>query len=132
MKQKIDLDLVSQLVSQEKRYSIRDTDIDGFLIRVYPSGKLGFYLDYYSPVGANRGKRVNHNLASSDLSMFQGDRALVAKMQAVAVTQFRKQAKTARGLVDAGLDPQEGVRERRSERKVESQERKQRLLDKQA
>jgi integrase len=124
MKQKIDLDLVSQLEAQDKRHFIRDSEIEGFLIRVYPTGKIAFYLDYYSPCGENKGKRVQYKIAGSDLAKFQGKTAMPKKMQQVAVTAFRNDAKEARGLVDAKQDPSQVGRDTRARHEEEKAQRK--------
>jgi integrase len=128
MKQKIDLDLVTQLEAQDKRVFIRDTDIDGFLIRVYPSGKLGFYMDYYSPCGENKGKRVQYKVAGSALARFQGKGAMAKPLQLTAMNTIRRDAKAARGLVDAGQDPSQSTR---LQREHEKQEREQSRINKQ-
>jgi integrase len=130
MKQKIDLDLVSRIEATDKRLHIRDSEIDGFLLRVYPTGALGFYMDYYSPCGDNQGKRVQFKVGGSDLIKFRGDRAMAKPLQQSAVTGFRKSAKAARGLVDAGQDPSQAKRDRRSQRELEAGMRKAEQADK--
>jgi integrase len=130
MKQRIDLKLVSTIEASDKRLHIRDDEIDGFLLRVYPTGKLGFYMDYYSPCGANQGKRVQLKVGGSDLIKFRGNRAMGKPLQQSAVTGFRKSAKAARGLVDAGQDPSQEKRDRRSQRELEAGMRKAGQADK--
>lgn len=125
MKQKIDLDLVAQLEAQEKRFFIRDTEIEGLVLRIYPSGKLAMYLDYYSPCGDNRGKRVQYKIAGFELTKFQGKSALPKKMQQLAITGFRGDAKAARGLVDAGQDPSQDRRDTRAQIELEKAQRQQ-------
>jgi integrase len=49
---------VKNLGPNKKRYSVRDTEIKGLLIRVEPTGKKTFYLDYYTPEGKRSSKKL--------------------------------------------------------------------------
>lgn len=49
---------IQKLRPGKKRYSVRDTEIKGLLIRVEPSGKKTFYLDYYTPEGKRTSKKI--------------------------------------------------------------------------
>jgi integrase len=49
---------IQKLKPAKKRYSVRDTEIKGLLIRVEPTGKKTFYLDYYTPEGKRTSKKI--------------------------------------------------------------------------
>ena len=46
MKTKLTNTLVKSLEPHKAVYSVRDTETKGFLLKVYPSGKMVYYLDY--------------------------------------------------------------------------------------
>jgi len=49
----ISASLINKLKPKEKEYDVRDTAIDGFLIRVHPSGRMSYVAQYA------RGRRIN-------------------------------------------------------------------------
>ncbi len=53
MKTKLTFNLINKLKPEAKEYEVRDTDIKGLALRVYPTGKMMYTLVY------SRGKRVN-------------------------------------------------------------------------
>ncbi len=42
MKAKINNTLVKKLVPQDKEYEVHDTDLKGFILRVFPSGTMRY------------------------------------------------------------------------------------------
>lgn len=53
MKAKINNTLVKKLVPEEKEYEIHDTDLKGFILRVFPSGTMRYVCQY------KRGGKIN-------------------------------------------------------------------------
>jgi len=49
---------IKNLKKTKKRYTIRDTETKGLLLRVESSGKKTFYLDYYTPEGKRSSKKL--------------------------------------------------------------------------
>ncbi len=45
--------LIKQLQPKEKAYDVRDGDLNGFIIRVNPTGSMSYVVQY------TRGKRIN-------------------------------------------------------------------------
>jgi len=58
MKTKLTNTLVKSLESHEAVYSVRDTEIKGFLLKVYPSGKKVYYLDYRTKDGQRKSFQI--------------------------------------------------------------------------
>lgn len=53
MKHKINNTLLKKLVPQEKEYEVHDTDLKGFILRVFPSGTMRYVCQY------KRGGKIN-------------------------------------------------------------------------
>ncbi|MFT4060195.1 MAG: integrase family protein [Legionella sp.] len=53
MKAKINNTLIKKLVPEDKEYEVHDTDLKGFLVRVFPSGTMRYVCQY------QRGKKIN-------------------------------------------------------------------------
>ncbi|WP_058535381.1 site-specific integrase [Legionella saoudiensis] len=53
MKAKINNTLIKKLVPAEKEYEVHDTDLKGFVVRVFPSGTMRYVCQY------QRGKKIN-------------------------------------------------------------------------
>jgi integrase len=53
MKAKINNTLIKKLSPEEKEYEVHDTDLKGFIIRVFPSGTMRYVCQY------QRGKKIN-------------------------------------------------------------------------
>jgi hypothetical protein len=49
---------MKSLTPREKPYEIYDVDLTGFLVRVQPSGHIGYYLFYRAPDGRKRQYRI--------------------------------------------------------------------------
>ena len=60
MKAKLTASLVKSLKPQAKLYSVRDTEIKGFLLRVSPSGHMAYYLDYKTHDGKRKSYRIGN------------------------------------------------------------------------
>lgn len=75
--------LIKTLKAAEKPYEIRDFKLTGFIIRVYPSGKMSYVCQY------GRGKRMN-----------------VGKTSELTPTIARELAKDILADVRKGRDPQ--------------------------
>lgn len=58
MQAKLTLRTVNKLVPAEKVYEVRDTDIKGFLLRLEPTGKATYYLEYKNEAGQRRRYRL--------------------------------------------------------------------------
>lgn len=54
MPERLTQSIVDKSTAREKRYSIRDSVVSGLLLRVEPSGKKNWLLDYRSPASGNR------------------------------------------------------------------------------
>lgn len=53
MKVKINNTLIKKLVPEDKEYEVHDTDLKGFIIRVYPTGTMRYICQY------QRGRKIN-------------------------------------------------------------------------
>ena len=76
--------LIKKLAPESKSYDVRDSQIKGFMIRVYPTGRMSFKCEYA------RGKRVT-----------------IGDAKVISVAQARDQAKQVLGEAAKGLDPRE-------------------------
>ena len=74
--------LLKQLMPEKKTYDVRDQQIRGFMIRVYPTGKMTYKCEY------GRGKRIT-----------------IGDVQVLTVAQARERAKQVLGDAARGLDP---------------------------
>jgi len=74
--------LLKQLVPKQNSYDVRDQQIRGFMIRVYPSGKMTYKCEYA------RGKRIT-----------------IGDAKVLTVAQARERAKQVLGDAARGLDP---------------------------
>jgi integrase len=93
MPEKLTKRIVEALKPQEQPYEVRDDGVQGFLIRVQPSGQKTFYFDYRL-----NGRRNRYKLGVAGNVSADGAREL---------------AKGVAGEVSRGIDPQE---RRKSER----------------
>jgi integrase len=55
---------VKNAIPQEKRFSVRDSEVQGLILRVEPSGKKLFYLDYR---GKDSGKRNSYKIGDANI-----------------------------------------------------------------
>ena len=76
--------LIKKLVPSTKVYDVRDSQLKGFMVRVYPSGRMSFKCEY------GRGKRIT-----------------IGDVNVVTVAQARDQAKQVLGEAAKGSDPTE-------------------------
>jgi Arm DNA-binding domain len=53
MKTKINNSLIKKLSPADKEYEVHDTDLKGFVIRVFPSGTMRYICQY------QRGRKIN-------------------------------------------------------------------------
>lgn len=58
MQAKLTSKLVKSLKPQERIYSVRDTEVKGFLLKVSPSGGMVYYLDYRTLNGKRKSYRI--------------------------------------------------------------------------
>ena len=58
MKAKLTKKLIDTLQPGETVYSVRDTEVKGFLLRVSPSGGMVYYLDYKTHGGQRKSYRI--------------------------------------------------------------------------
>jgi site-specific recombinase XerD len=61
MKAKITVSLVKALEPKDQLYTVRDTKISGFMLRVYPTGKMAYYLDYRTGGGKRKSYRIGNH-----------------------------------------------------------------------
>lgn len=87
MKKSITDKAVKALRPKEKPYEVRDTDLQGFLLRIQPSGAMTFYFEYKNPAG----KKNRHRLGS---------------YPTMTVRQAHKKAREKSNEVFEGGDPQ--------------------------
>lgn len=81
--------LISQLKPKAKTYDVRDRELKGFLVRVYPSGTMSYRCEY------KHGRHVT-----------------IGRTNLLTATQARNQAKQLLGDVARGIDPKAVARER--------------------
>ncbi len=62
MKTKLTSSLIKTLESTEKVYIVRDTEIAGFILRVYPTNKKVYYMDYRTQDGQRKSYKIGGNL----------------------------------------------------------------------
>jgi integrase len=101
MKAKITAKLIGALKPSEKTYSVRDTDIPGFLVRVTPKGLTVFYVDNRLQGGTRKKYRIG---PAANLT----------------IGQARTIAKQVLGEVANGHDPQAAKVEARRVAEVEA------------
>ena len=53
MKAKINNTLIKKLLPEDKEYEVHDTDLKGFIVRVFPSGTMRYICQY------QRGRKIN-------------------------------------------------------------------------
>lgn len=87
MKSKLTETLLKSLEPADKPYTVRDTEVTGFLLRVMPSGGITYYLDYRSPAGTRKSYRIE-------------------KVGNITAAQARQHAKDLAGRVARGEDIQ--------------------------
>ena len=77
MKAKLTNSLLKRLKPTTAVYSIRDTDIKGFLLKVYPTGKMVYYMDYRTKDGQRKSYLIgNHgNITPAQAREIAGLRA---------------------------------------------------------
>jgi hypothetical protein len=62
MKTKLTSRIVKTLQPKEKLYSVRDTEITGFMLRVSPSGSKVYYMDYKTRAGTRKSYKIGDSL----------------------------------------------------------------------
>jgi len=90
MKAKISNRLVSELKARKKPFEVRDTQLNGFILRVQPSGSMSYYAEY------GRGKRIS-----------------IGRTDALTVAQARDEARKRLAGAALGQDPMD---ERKTEK----------------
>jgi integrase len=60
MQAKITKKLIDSLKPKGKLYSVRDTELKGFLMRVMPSGQMSWFLDYRNDQGGRRTMKLGN------------------------------------------------------------------------
>jgi hypothetical protein len=60
MQAKITTKLVSGLIPKDAPYEVFDTALSGFLLRVQPTGRMSYYLDYRTVEGRHRRYRLGN------------------------------------------------------------------------
>ena len=58
MQAKITKKLVDSLKPKKELYSVRDTELKGFLLRVMPNGRMSWFLDYRNDQGVRRTMKI--------------------------------------------------------------------------
>jgi len=89
MQAKIGNSFVKTIKVQEKSYEIWDSDLKGFLVVVYPSGKITYYCSFYRPQNKKR------------------TRLLIGTTEFLTPAQARDRAKEILADVIKGVDPAE-------------------------
>ncbi|WP_352426187.1 site-specific integrase [Aminomonas paucivorans] len=97
MQEKLTQAMVQGLASQAARYSVRDTVLPGLILRVDPSGRKTYYIDYVRP---DTFRRTSYKLGRADH---------------LTVAQAREAAKDFLASVHLGEDPAEKRRHHASE-----------------
>ena len=87
MRKKLTKQAVGQLHPEAKPYEVRDTEINGFMLRVQPSGCMTYYLVYLTSNGRKR-------------------RIVLGKHGTLTPIQARDAASYQAGRVAQGIDPQ--------------------------
>ena len=87
--------LIKKLAPEKSAYDVRDKELKGLMIRVYPTGKMTYKCDYA------RGKRMT-----------------IGDVQVVTVAQARERAKQILGDTAHGLDPKAAKEARKYGTKV--------------
>ena len=100
MKAKLSARVINQVKPSDKIYEVYDTEIKGFLLRVYPSGRMNFYYSY-----RNREKKRNRIMIG-----VLGSR--------VTVQQAREEAKDYATMVSKGIDVQ-GEKQKNTQEAIE-------------
>ena len=111
MQQKLTQDIVKKITPTDKRQKIKDLVLPGLMLRIEPSGKKTWYIDYKRP----NGQRTYHKIGSAEI---------------VTVTQARDIAKEFLASVTMGYDPLE-EKETREEKGGVGEEKKEDLTLKQ-
>jgi len=99
MKAKLTKRLIESLEPGDAVYSVRDTEIKGFLLKVSPSGGMVYYLDYRTKDGKRKSYRIGN---SGNLTPIQARDAAellsvdVAKGTDVQTEKQRERAETKR------------------------------------
>ncbi len=99
MKAKLTKRLVESLETQDAVYSVRDTEIKGFLLKVSPSGGMVYYLDYRTKDGKRKSYRIGRsgNITPAQARDAAEDLAAdVAKGIDVQAEKQRRRAETKR------------------------------------
>lgn len=94
MQAKITMRLVEGLTPQAKRYSVWDTEIQGFVVVVHPTGRRVFYVDYRN----REGRRLKYKIGAFPGIKPDGARriAIEAKGKIAARIDVQAEEKTAR------------------------------------
>jgi hypothetical protein len=82
--------LLSEIKPKDKPYEIRDSRLNGFILRVQPSGVMTYVVEY------GRGKRLK-----------------IARAGVLTPLQARERAREIQSLVSQGMDPTKGKRDKR-------------------
>jgi len=112
MKAKLTKKVVDSLEVKDKLYDVHDTQIHGFLLRIYPSGRLSFYFSY-----RNIAKKRN--------------RIMLGVYGAVSIQQARDKALKCASQVSDGIDPQEEKAKTKQQKIVLESHTLEAFLDKQ-
>lgn len=75
--------LVQKLKPADRPFEIRDTELEGFLIRVQPSGVMTFYFDFERSRDPVTGKRRRSRIRIGSAGMFPDDARKIARKKLV-------------------------------------------------
>jgi integrase len=97
MRAKITKRLVDSLKPREKLYAVRDTDLAGFLLRVAPSGRFTWFLDYRNAAG----RRLSFKLGNYPGLQPEGARRLAEEAAGKVAGRIDVQAEKKAARVEA-------------------------------
>lgn len=99
MKQKITLEFLKTLHPKEKLYRVYDTTLNGFVLRVQPTGTKTFYFEYRNEAGANKSYKIG-------------------RLGNIKLAQARERAEKKSAEVVTGVDIQAMKKKERTEAKT--------------
>lgn len=114
MKAKLTNTTVKALKPQERTYDVRDTEIKGFLLRIYPSGERTYYLQYRNREGTQKHYKIGPGSlkpakARYNAGELAGDVAKgidIQKVRQYERTEAERQKfRTLRGFLDLKYEP---------------------------
>jgi integrase len=100
IKKKITLEFLKTLAPQEKLFRVYDTSINGFVLRVQPTGTMTFYYEYRNAAGANKSYKIG-------------------RLGNLKLAQAREMAEKKSAEVVSGVDVQANKKKKKLEVKAE-------------